>query len=492
MFLVRLGCLLFLLTCLPEVSRAAVTISEVAWMGTTLSANHEWIELYNDGASEVVDGWVLTDGMNLTIPLSGTISAQNYAVLERSNDDSAPGTAFLVYTGALVNTGATLSLRRSDGSLVDQVAGGENWESIGGDNVTKETAQYTKSGWVTAIPTPGANNTTDTNSEDGEEEEETTEEDDTNDGTSGGGGSAVSKSRSATPEPLKTEPSAPTIKIAMEGQVYVNQPVTAKATIGNIGKTVAQSMVREWNFGDLHTTTGESVTHRFAYPGEYIVSVKATYKNFTATDRVVVTVLPLTLSVTKNAAGDVQLHNDAKYEVDVSGYVVTGERAVTIPSGTYLRPKATLTIPHTQLGATSRPILVHDSARRLVAHDGGTPKALEVQSTLAKAPALPLVAAAVTMPPPTTEAFRFTTSATTTGDVSPSVTILDTERSPDPLPGNLQAAAPAAGKTPWYPYVGLVAVIGIALATVVAGRVPVPAIEAVSEETSDADNFPFR
>ncbi len=488
---VRLSCVLFALLCLPSLAKAAITINEVAWMGAPTSANHEWIELYNSGEREAVDGWTLSDGMNLTITLSGTIEPQSYAVLERTSDASAGSVAFLVYTGALVNTGATLTLRRADGSIVDQVAGGENWSSIGGDNVTKETAQYTPSGWVTAIATPGAGNTTDTTSEEATEEEETTEEDTEQAGESGGGSSSVSKSRTATPEPLKTEPSAPTIRIAMAGQVYVNQPVTAKATIGNIGKTVAQSMAREWNFGDLHTATGETVTHRFAYPGEYIVSVTATYKNFVATDRVVVTVLPLTLSITKNAAGDVQLHNDAKYEVDVSGYTVAGERTVTIPPGTFMRPNATLTIPQSQLGTIGRPVLVHDSARQLVAHDGGSSVARSTSDLSARAVAVPLptVATAVL---PEAPAFRFgalTASTTVTGTSTP--VAIGAPAVPVPAPGTLSAAA-GASAAPVYPYLGLVAIIGIALLAVVAGRAPVSVPTSAYEEKAATDDFPFR
>ena len=135
---------------------AAVTINEIAWMGNETSANDEWIELFNDGGSSVdVTGWVLRDGMNLEIVLTGAIGAGQYAVLERTDDDSAPGGAFLIYTGALTNTGATLVLARDDGGIEDQVSGGENWENIGGDNVTKETAQYTSSGWTTGAATPG-------------------------------------------------------------------------------------------------------------------------------------------------------------------------------------------------------------------------------------------------------------------------------------------------------------------------------------------------
>ncbi len=494
----RFWCLVCSLVLLPQIGEAAVTIHEVAWMGSSASANHEWIELYNDGGSESVDGWTLSDGMNLAIALSGTISAGSYAVLERTSDDSAPGTAFLLYTGALVNTGATLTLRRADGTIADQVSGGENWSSIGGDNVTKETAQYTSGGWVTAISTPGAQNTTDTNNEEETEEEEEQEESDEDD-TNGTGSDPVTKTRTATKEPVKLEPSTPTVAISMPGQVYVNQEVAATAKVSNIGEVLAQSMVRSWNFGDLHTATGEEVTHRFAYPGEYIVSVTAAYKNFVAKDRVVVTVLPLTLSVTKNAAGDVQLHNDSKYEVDVSGHTVLGERSVTIPLGTFLRPKATLTIPRAELLHTDRPILVYDSARRLVAHSG------EQQTE-----ALPMVTAPKTMavaqfvseaahaPTPMVQAaapFRFGVSAPTTTNVAgvATNTTLVTREAAIPVgPASLQASAPGAAAAPLYPYLGLIAVLCIALAAVVAGRVPTPAEETISEYEAEPNDFPFR
>ena len=87
--------LLFLV--FPVNAQAAVTFSEIAWMGGEDSANDEWIELYNSGSDLVsVDGWTISDGMNLDIELSGSIGAGSYAVLERTDDSSAPGGAFLV------------------------------------------------------------------------------------------------------------------------------------------------------------------------------------------------------------------------------------------------------------------------------------------------------------------------------------------------------------------------------------------------------------
>jgi hypothetical protein len=166
-------CVILAVLSLPVYAHAAVIINEIAWMGSPESPNDEWIELYNTGQSPVsVEGWSIQDGDSLSIPLSGSIGAGAYAVLERTDDGSAPGTAFLIYTGALSNAGATLSLYRQDNTLEDQISGGENWESIGGDNATKKTAQRTAQGWQTADATPGSANSAKTEEEDEEDDEE--------------------------------------------------------------------------------------------------------------------------------------------------------------------------------------------------------------------------------------------------------------------------------------------------------------------------------
>ena len=85
----------------PQISLAAVQISEIAWMGSVESANHEWIELHNTGAAVDLTGWILHDENNLTIELSGTLRSGVYAVLERTSDASATGSAlFVVYRSA--------------------------------------------------------------------------------------------------------------------------------------------------------------------------------------------------------------------------------------------------------------------------------------------------------------------------------------------------------------------------------------------------------
>jgi len=144
----------------PNASSAHIIFSEIAWMGSTESANHEWIELTNTGNGPVsVEGWRITaaDG-SPDITLTGTIPGLESAVLERTSDDSASGIAFLIYTGSLSNNGENLTLQDDVNTTIDSISSIDGW--IGGDNATKETLQLIDSAWVTAPATPGTYQTT--------------------------------------------------------------------------------------------------------------------------------------------------------------------------------------------------------------------------------------------------------------------------------------------------------------------------------------------
>lgn len=338
----------FIVLLVPQFVQAAVVINEVAWMGTVDSANDEWIELYNTGSSVSLDGWVLTDGMNLEIELTGTIHAGEYAVLERTDDTTAPGSAFLIYTGALSNTGATLKLLRDGGGIEDQVAGGEDWENIGGDNVTKETAQLTSSGWVTGTPTPGRANVAyePPVKEDDEKIEDDEDRENADDEERVVGADSVSKEKMALLLPKwKLD-----LALTAPDYAYVHQPVTFTLEPSGIPDALLNSVGANWNMGDLSLLRGQEVVHQYEYPGKYVVVVTGTFKEHEATFRHEITVLPVTFSITKNSNGDLQINNDSKYEVDLSGYSMRGAKTVIIPEDTILLPNATLTIPKERLG----------------------------------------------------------------------------------------------------------------------------------------------
>ncbi|MDO8470917.1 MAG: lamin tail domain-containing protein, partial [bacterium] len=143
-------------------SQEVVIINEVAWMGTSASANDEWIELFNPAEQPVnLSGWrVESEDGSPVILLSGSISGHGYAVLERTNDQSAPGAkALVVYAGALENGGENLLLLDSHGVVVDRVEESGGWAA--GNSTTRQTMERSGDSWQTSMNpggTPGTEN----------------------------------------------------------------------------------------------------------------------------------------------------------------------------------------------------------------------------------------------------------------------------------------------------------------------------------------------
>lgn len=120
-----------------------VVINEVAWAGTGASANDEWIELFNPTSQSIdLAGWTLvaSDG-SPAVALSGTIAANGFLLLERSDDNTVNDIpADLIYTGALSNSGEALLLKDAQGSVIDSANGdGGPWPA--GDNASKATME---------------------------------------------------------------------------------------------------------------------------------------------------------------------------------------------------------------------------------------------------------------------------------------------------------------------------------------------------------------
>ncbi len=134
-----------------EVAGRPVVINEIAWAGTgstqTLTAD-EWIELHNPtGKTVSLSGWVLRSATDNSpyIPLSGSISAGGYVLLERSPDDNAVSDiiAHQTYTGSLVNTGEQLELSRASTTMDQSPATGACGANVWchGDSGTYKTME---------------------------------------------------------------------------------------------------------------------------------------------------------------------------------------------------------------------------------------------------------------------------------------------------------------------------------------------------------------
>lgn len=364
--MIRLGYLCLVLYCSLPATAAAIELSEIAWMGSADSANHEWIELYSP---EVIDvtGWVISDDSNLQIELSGTINAGQYAVLERTSDASAPGSAWGIYTGSLVNTGATLTLYDETGGVVDRVVGGDGWERVGGDNTTKATAQLSATGWQSATPTPGGPIATMSSAEVSANDDEPAAE-------------STKSSQSAAASTKRTSASVSTTKLTLPdvtlalavsapSTAYVNQPIDFQVTPSGVGHTIAQSLQYVWNFGDTNTASAAKVRHAYSHPGNYVVVVEGSYKRQVQRARHEVVVLPVSLSLTKLDTGDIAIQNTSQIEIDLTKYRLVGDREFVIPDYTIVLPQSQIVIEQDKFQTTNVPqmIVLYDQARQQVA-----------------------------------------------------------------------------------------------------------------------------
>lgn len=359
---------LLLLFISPLSASASIEITEVAWMGSTESASHEWIELYNSGAQVNLSNWVLTDGNNLSITLAGVAPANSYVVLERSSDASAAGEAFLIYSGAIVNTGATLTLTNAAGDVVDQVYGGEGWGAIGGDNGTKETPQKSSSGWVTAPATPGHAVVSHSNSASQSEDIAVVVQDDRTQNTASSVAVPVVKGGG---EPTVLTLPGVTLELTVTGSeiVHVNQPVSFDVTPSGIGDTLIDSLEYEWNFGDGSTAIGKEVVHSFSYPGRYVVVVEGSFKRQRQIARFEIEVLPVEIELSETRYGDFALTNASQSEIDIGSYRLVGHETFSFPKHTILLPGQSVVIEKEKTGNSNAEVMValYDQAGDAVA-----------------------------------------------------------------------------------------------------------------------------
>jgi hypothetical protein len=146
---------------------AEVSITEVAWMGTSSSQYEEWIELYNNGSDDVpLAGWKLfkTGGTVLFSP-TGTIPASSYYLICRATaslTDPLGGTCNEKGTfggGGLNNTNDQLVLKNSSSQAIESIDASAGWPA--GDASRKQTMQKQGGTWVTAVSTPGSETITD-------------------------------------------------------------------------------------------------------------------------------------------------------------------------------------------------------------------------------------------------------------------------------------------------------------------------------------------
>ena len=317
---------------IPYGAAAGVVINEIAWMGSlpqagetaTQAANNEWMEFANDGGVAVdLTGWRLeaADGTP-SIALAGSIPAGGFFLLERTDDGSVPGvTADLIYTGALSNSGETLVLKGAGGMVVHTIDASGGWPA--GDNTTKDTMQWSGTGWVSASPPPRAANA-------GNVPPPPTPP-------------PAAEPAPAPPPPQASAGRAPTPSLGADAGPDV---VAAAGTIvqfrGNAFGFDGEALDRArflWNFGDGALAEGRSLTHTYHFPGTYRANLTVSSGSHAGSAwRRVSVVSPLVsiVEVKPGPDGFVELSNAGTADVDLSGLTLLDDRSALfrIPPGT--------------------------------------------------------------------------------------------------------------------------------------------------------------
>ncbi len=164
-------------------SHSGIIINEVAWMGTTVGATKEWIELKNISDEEVLlGGWQLLSRDNrikIVFDEDESIQPNQLYLLERTSDDSVPDViADRIYTGALGNSDDLLMLFDDECQLVDEVIANLDWPA--GNSAERKTMErHSDLSWYTSSivnGTPKSENSTKSEVEEDEEEIENEEE----------------------------------------------------------------------------------------------------------------------------------------------------------------------------------------------------------------------------------------------------------------------------------------------------------------------------
>jgi len=101
-----------------------------------------------------------------------------------------------------------------------------------------------------------------------------------------------------------------------------------------------------WVFGDGATANGQTVSHRYAFSGEYVVVLNAVYSDRTAVSRTEVIVINPIFDIEYVSSGGVRLVNKSLGEVNVGEWVIEGgAHRLDIPRDTIIKQGKAITFP---------------------------------------------------------------------------------------------------------------------------------------------------
>lgn len=348
------------------VARAGVVVNEIAWMGTaggTSGSYCEWIELMNTGTESMnLNGWTLSIGTTAKIfsdenGATLSIAPGNFYLIERLTPsacpDPVPGISAdwsISFGSGIPNSGAIISITNASNVLIDRVDGSDNWKIGGGDtkgnNTTKETAQLSAFGWITATSTPRAKNVG------------------VADVPVGGGAENNSNTTASSDSVISPTQSSNTTNWPVEPQVFANAGKDKVVIVGastvfdgkalGLEKKPLENARFIWNFGDGATGEGKMVEHTYRHPGDYLVVMEVASGYFSGIDQLKVHAAPSPLSVSAITDGSgyfIELSNSSNTDIDISGWsLALNDKVFAIPKNTFVMAGKKLIFPNEVTG----------------------------------------------------------------------------------------------------------------------------------------------
>jgi hypothetical protein len=298
-----------------------------------------FIELYNaDDFNVDLTGWYIqrktanSDEFTSLVPKKNfenkTINANSYFLISK---DTLGLSSFTLTESNIIQ------LKKSEKEIVDKIGWGDCAEVCVSENPSEgKSIQKSSDGWSVATPTPGEENQNLENNEEKSDEEN--------------GEEAENKTK------LKTEVPTMKAKIITNTFAFAGEPLEMETDIFGYADEKVVLGKAYWNFGDGDSleqiNNFEKFYHTFYYPGEYIVFLeyysKKAVQNPEATNKVVIKVLPTTVTISK--VGDakdffIELTNNANSDIDISNWVIKANGKIfTLPKNSVIMSKKQMTI----------------------------------------------------------------------------------------------------------------------------------------------------
>lgn len=370
---------ILILSLVPGVTYAELTITEIMYDPLGADTNREWMEVYNPGDDCLIMGGSGTTWRLYEESLSGVLnrrilnfgsgsSAQtlphnSYAVIAKNS--SAFKQDFPEYAGLLIvsafsltnNEGRVLTLRDADGV---ERSSPLLYTPLPEADGTGASLQLQENGeWIAGIPTPGEKNTNDAFS---------LTEDELGEGDIDDDFLQLESHWPFTEEELYVD-SGNNRRVFTHELVNFNGRIRFKN-----GEDLRRGSV-SWAFGDGDGDSGMRTTHSYGHPGLYRAVLRAEYEGRLYQDSILVHVIDVhEIGVEDYDLDSVELANTSNYEIELSSWTLKrGSETKELSEGTYILPLSSIVIP---FASSSDFVTLYDSRGNVVDRTTLAPQSL--------------------------------------------------------------------------------------------------------------------